>query len=297
MKANSISKRLQQWFLLLRWNKPSGRLILLIPAGWSLWMTPSAPPPGELVLLIIAGGLFVSGAGCIANDLWDRRIDKKVTRTKGRPLAKGSIRVSTAWGLLFVMLLLSFLILISLPNESATLCLSIALLALPTILIYPSAKRWFAYPQAILAICWGFAVLIPWAASESSLAGGLPLLLCWSATLLWTFGFDTVYAMADQNDDKNIGLKSSVLTLKGKAKKVVAISYCAADIFLAIAAYFAGVSWIFWPIWTVATLGMQREVFILKEPCYTTSIFSRHFTNQVWLGSLLLLGLILSRIN
>ena len=135
VEKNKISNHLHQWVLLLRWNKPSGRLILLIPAGWSLWMTPNAPPSAGLVLLIIAGGLFTSGAGCIANDLWDRRIDKEVARTKNRPLASGAIRISTAWGLLFAMLLLSLLIVFSLPDASINLCLAIALLALPAILI------------------------------------------------------------------------------------------------------------------------------------------------------------------
>ena len=105
MKIKLIPEQLKQWALLLRWNKPSGRLILLIPAGWSLWMTPSAPPSIRVVLLIIAGGLFTSGAGCIANDPWDRRIDKQVARTKNRPLASGTIPTSIAWGLFFGMMM------------------------------------------------------------------------------------------------------------------------------------------------------------------------------------------------
>ena len=78
----------------------------MIPAGWSLWMTPNAPPSGQLVSLIIAGGLFISGAGCIANDLWDRRIDRKVSRTKTRPLASGKIGLKTALISLFLLLLI-----------------------------------------------------------------------------------------------------------------------------------------------------------------------------------------------
>ncbi len=297
MEISTISKNLYQWFLLLRWNKPSGRLILLIPAGWSLWLTPSAPPSWRIVALIITGGLFASGAGCIANDLWDQKFDRQVTRTKDRPLARGTISAPTAFGLLFVMLLFSFLIVIALPTSSFTLCLGIALLALPIILIYPSAKRWFAYPQAILAICWGFAVLIPWAASESSLFGGIPILSCWGATVLWTFGFDTVYAMADSIDDKAIGLKSSVLTLGNNTKRIVTISYALTCFFLAIGAYVAGVTWVFWPLWVIATLGMQQEIRTINRSGFPISIFGRHFKNQVWLGGLLLLGLILGRMN
>ena len=296
MEKSSIANYFHQWVLLLRWNKPSGRLILLIPAGWSLWMAPNAPPSFELVLLIIAGGIFASGAGCIANDLWDQNFDGQVTRTKFRPLARGTIRTPAAVGLLIVMLLLCFLIVISLPSASTTLCLAMALLALPAILLYPTAKRWFAYPQAILAICWGFAVLIPWAASESSLSGGVPLLSCWGATVMWTFGFDTVYAMADSKEDKNLGLKSSVLSLGGKVKQMVAISYAIACLLLAIGAYTAGIAWSFWPFWVIATLSMQREIISINKSKFSISTFGRHFRNQVWIGGLLLLGLILGRL-
>ena len=79
---DSIRERLGPWLELLRWTKPTGRLILLIPAGWSLWLSPSAPPGLDLLLQIVVGGLAVSGAGCIANDLWDRRFDGEVERTR-----------------------------------------------------------------------------------------------------------------------------------------------------------------------------------------------------------------------
>ena len=161
------------YFELLRWNKPSGRLILLIPAGWSLWLTPSAPPSTSILGLIILGGLFISGAGCIANDIWDRQFDKQVTRTKERPLANGKVTLKSAWILLISLLFLSLYIVLSLPTDSRNLCLQLASLALPLILLYPTAKRWFKFPQLILSICWGFSVLIPWAAIESSLTGGI----------------------------------------------------------------------------------------------------------------------------
>ena len=100
-----------------------------------------------------------------------------------------------------------------LPAAGRELSLKLAVLALPPILLYPSAKRWFPFPQAVLAICWGFAVLITWAAAAGSLDGGWPLWGCWLSTLLWTFGFDTVYAMADRRDDARIGVRSSALSL------------------------------------------------------------------------------------
>jgi len=293
---NLFRQKMGYCFQLLRWNKPSGRLILLIPAGWSLWLTPSAPPSFFILVLIFFGGFFVSGAGCIANDIWDRRFDKKVTRTKERPLANGSISLKTAWILLILMLFLSLFIVLSIPTDSRVLCLQLASLSLPFILFYPSAKRWFKYPQLILSICWGFSVLIPWAASESSLAGGITLLFCWLATIFWTFGFDTVYAMADEIDDKVIGLKSSAISLGENSIRTVSFCYFISSCLLAIAAFKANLGLIYWPFWLIFALGMQKEVFLLNSRSKGIKTSGLHFKNQVRIGSLLLLGMILSKI-
>ena len=298
MTTLRLLKKIQIFFTLLRWDKPSGRLILLIPAGWSLWLTPSAPPQLDLVLLITAGGLFVSAAGCIANDLWDRKIDRLVIRTKNRPLAKGDIKISTAIYILLLMLLLSFLVVLSLPLPSRIICIKIAIISLIPILFYPSAKRWFKYPQLILALCWGFAAIIPWAASQSSLSFDPALINCWIATTSWTFGFDTVYAMADMDGDAELGLNSSALTLKNHSKQAVRISYLITSVAIAFAAISARVNFIFWPIWFLYSLGMQREILLLRQPKEVPmSVFGRHFSNQVRLGSLILFGLILGRMS
>ncbi len=291
------SSQLQAWLELVRWHKPSGRLILLIPAGWSLWLSPNAPPSAQLVAPIVLGGLAVSAAGCIANDLWDRRIDPLVERTRSRPLADGRVGVAAALALLLVALLVALAVVIwGLPPENRSLCLGLAVAALPPVLLYPSAKRWFAYPQLVLALCWGFAVLIPWAAATGSLAGGWPLALVWLATLLWTFGFDTVYAMADRDDDRAIGVRSSALSLGHAAPAAVAISYGLACLALGLAAGLQGTGWISWPLGLVAAAGMQREAALLRRPNLPRAAFGRHFGRQVQLGGLLLLALVLGQL-
>ncbi len=293
---NLLSQTIGYYFQLLRWNKPSGRLILLIPAGWSLWLTPTAPPSLFVLGIVILGGLFVSGAGCIVNDIWDRKFDKKIIRTKERPLANGKVSLKAAWILLILMLFFSFFIVLSIPQQSRNLCLLLASLSLPFILLYPSAKRWFKYPQLILSICWGFSVLIPWAASESSLAGGVTLVFCWLATVFWTFGFDTVYAMADEIEDKVIGLNSSAISLGENSIKTVSFCYVLTCFFLALSAFSANLGLIYWPFWLITTLGMQREVFLLGSRSKGINTSVLHFSNQVRLGSLLLLGIIFSRV-
>jgi 4-hydroxybenzoate polyprenyltransferase len=293
--AGSLRARLRVWLELVRWHKPSGRLILLIPAGWSLWLQPLAPPAPPLVGWIVLGGLAVSAAGCIANDLWDRRIDPLVERTSHRPLADGRLGIGQAVILLLLCLLAALLVVLALPTGQRSLCLLLALAALPPVLLYPSAKRWFAFPQLVLALCWGFAVLIPWAAASGSLACGWPLLLVWLATLSWTFGFDTVYAMSDREDDRLVGVRSSALSLGKAAPTVVAGCYALTAAALAGAALLRGLGGpFFWLAWAIASAGMLREALQLRRPDLPRSAFGLHFRRQVQLGALLLLGLILA---
>lgn len=296
----TFSERARAWIELLRWHKPSGRLILLIPAGWSLWLTPEAPPAAALVGWIVLGGLAVSGAGCVANDLWDRHIDPQVERTRTRPIADGRVGVAEAAVVLAVALALALAVVLALPP----LCLLLALAALPPVLLYPSAKRWFGFPQAVLALCWGFAVLIPWAAASGGLAGGWPLLLVWLATLCWTFGFDTVYAMADRDDDRRVGVRSSALSLGTSAPRVIGLCYGITLVALAAAAWISGVNGGFWPLWVVAAGGMVREVRRLQwaettersgGPTTGRGFYGQQFASQVRLGGLLLLALVIGR--
>ena len=296
MAVHRITARLATWLELLRWHKPSGRLILLIPAGWSLWLVPAGQPSPGLVLLIVLGGLAVSGAGCIANDLWDRRIDPLVERTKTRPMADGRVGSREALLLLIVALAAALAVVLALPAAHRLACLGLAIATLPPVLLYPSAKRWFDYPQLVLAFCWGFAVLIPWAAATGNLSGGWPLVLSWLAAVLWTFGFDTVYAMADRDDDRGLGVRSSALSLGDKAPITVSVCYGLTALALALAASQAGVNWSFWPLWILAAAGMQREALELGQKDLPRSCFGRHFSRQVLLGGLLLLALVMGRV-
>jgi len=183
-------------------------------------------------------------------------------------------------------------VVLALPAQGQRLALPLALAALPPVLLYPSAKRWLALPQLVLAFCWGFAVLIPWATASGSLSGAA-LLLTWFATVCWTFGFDTVYAMSDREDDRKVGVRSSALTLGHHAPLVVSCCYGLTAAALAAAAWLRGVAMPeFWLLWIAATWGMQREVAILRRPDLPRAAYGVHFTHQVMLGALLLLALI-----
>jgi len=279
---------------ILRWNKPTGRLILLIPAGWSLWLTPDGDPSFDIVLKILLGGLLVSGFGCIANDIWDKDIDKQVLRTKNRPLASNKLKTKTAYLILFLFLLASLFITLSLPAKGRILSIILALVALPIILIYPSAKRWFKFPQAILSICWGFSVLIPWAANEGNLMSPV-LFFCWLGTIFWTFGFDTVYALADKEYDQKIGINSSAINLGSKTKITIKICYLITSVSISICALLNQLNFSFWPFLVISSILMQKDINrIFKVNDLSIKIIGGHFRNQVIYGSIILLAIILS---
>ncbi len=294
MLIKILQIKLNSFFELLRWDKPTGRLILLIPSGWSLYLTPGSNPNIDLLLKIIFGGLLVSGLGCVANDIWDKKIDQKVIRTQKRPLAANKLGLKTAYLILLFLILCSFFLTLSLPEEGRILSIALAFLALPIILIYPSSKRWFKYPQLILSICWGFAVLIPWAANEGNLKS-LVLLCCWLATIFWTFGFDTVYALADKKYDLEIGVNSSAVNLKNNTKITIQICYFLTSTFLGICGFLNQVNFIFWPILLITAFLMQKDILkVFPENKQSIKNISNHFKNQSIYGGVILLSIIIA---
>ena len=294
MQNKNQQIKLSTFFELLRWNKPTGRMILLIPAGWSLYLTPDANPTFLMLLRIILGGLLVSGLGCVVNDIWDKKIDQRVFRTKNRPLAANKMGLKTAYSILFFLILCSFFLTLSLPQPGRILSISLASLALPIILIYPSAKRWFKYPQLILSICWGFAVLIPWAANEGNL-NSIVLLFCWLATIFWTFGFDTIYALADKKYDIKIGINSSAVNLQNNTRITIQICYFLTSSFLALCGFINQIDFIFWPIWLSTSILMQRDILkVFPEEKQSIKNIGNHFKNQSIYGGVLLLGIIIA---
>jgi len=277
---------------LLRWDKPAGRIILMIPALWAAFLASNAgTPPWQILLIIIVGSIATSAAGCAVNDLWDQDFDSQVARTQNRPLAAGRMSRQSA----IIVLVICCLISIFLALQLNWLSIQLSVAAGIVILLYPAAKRVFPVPQLVLAIAWGFAVLIGWAAVTGALTRTTFLL--WLATVLWTLGFDTVYAMADKEDDRRIGLKSSALFFDDKTPDAVGLFFAGTAIFMLLVGVNQGLSWPFWLSLVLATLGwlQQHRNLSRSEGRSTTRIYGDIFTQNVWLGLLLLAGMILGR--
>lgn len=271
---------------LLRWDKPTGRLILMIPALWSVFLAAAGQPPWPLVGIIVLGTLATSAAGCVVNDLWDRNIDPKVQRTQKRPLAARELSVAVAIGVLGVSLLCAYGLSLYLNRLSFWLCV----LAVPFILLYPAAKRVFPVPQLVLSLAWGFAVLIPWAAVTDGLT--LPAWILWLAVVLWTLGFDTVYAIPDREDDRRIGVNSAALFFGSYTPKMVGFCFLGTWFLLV---WLGGVLFLAWPYWVSLALALMlwsRQSYLLSRYNPPPRLYGQIFRQNVQLGFMLLLGMI-----
>jgi 4-hydroxybenzoate polyprenyltransferase len=272
---------------LLRWDKPAGRLILMIPALWAVFLSARGVPPAPLVGVIILGSLATSAAGCVVNDLWDRDIDPRVQRTRTRPLASRSLSVRTGLAVAIIAFACAWVLAAYLNPLSFWLCVA----AVPVIILYPLAKRVFPVPQLVLSIAWGFAVLISWTAVTSTLE--LPTWLLWGATVFWTLGFDTVYAMSDREDDKRLGVNSSALFFGDRAAEAVGIFFVATALLLAGVGVEMGLNFAFWLSLAIAIGGWGWHYYQLKPKNPQLSVYGRVFRQNVWLGFVLLAGMVL----
>ena len=274
---------------LLRWDKPAGRFILMIPALWAIFLATNAMPPIPLVGVIVVGTLATSAAGCVINDLWDRDIDPKVERTRDRPLASRALTIQT--GIIIAVIAFACAGVIALYLNPLSFWLSVA--AVPVIICYPLAKRFFPVPQLVLSIAWGFAVLISWSAAVPKLDTATWIL--WGATIFWTLGFDTVYAMSDREDDQRNGVNSSALFFGKYVTNVVGTFFFLTAILLGLLGIEMELHIGFWIALGIATVfwfiqyGKLRQEDILNP-------YAQIFRQNVWIGFILLAGMIIGLI-
>ncbi|MBV9389874.1 MAG: 4-hydroxybenzoate solanesyltransferase [Chroococcidiopsidaceae cyanobacterium CP_BM_ER_R8_30] len=276
---------------LLRWDKPEGRLILMIPALWAVFLAARGLPPLPLVGVIVLGSLATSAAGCVINDLWDRDIDVQVARTRHRPLASRTLSIKVGLVVAIVAMTCACVLALYLNPLSFWLCVA----AVPVIVFYPSAKRVFPVPQLVMAIAWGFGVLISWSAVTLHLE--LSTWLLWGATVLWALGFDTVYAMSDREDDKRIGVNSSALFFGDYVPVAVGIFFAGTVLLLGGLGFVMQLNPSFWAALCLATLVWIWQCNQLRDPQLPHPAYGKMFRQNVWIGFLLLAGMIVGALK
>lgn len=237
-----IPERARPYVYLARLDRPIGIWLLLLPGWWAIVMASGGVQlmnahDWKIFALFGAGAVVMRAAGCVINDLWDREIDQKVERTRIRPLASSAISVKAAGIFLFALLISGLAILLQM--NLVTILLGI--LSLPLIIVYPLMKRFTWWPQAFLGLTFNFGALMGWAAISVVPEG--PALLLYVSGILWTLGYDTVYAHQDKEDDMLAGIKSTALKFGENSLLWVRGFYGASWVFLALAAALAFGKW------------------------------------------------------
>ena len=268
----------------------------MLPALWAVVLAthsiaPGTQPDMALIGIIILGSLATSAAGCVINDLWDRNIDPNVDRTSDRPLASRALTVKTG----IVVALVAFICAGGLALYLTPLSFGLCVAAIPFIVLYPLAKRVFPVPQLVLSLAWGFAVLISWTAVTASLQPVVWFL--WGAVVMWTLGFDTVYAMSDREDDIKVGVNSSALFFgKRAAEAVLAFFVITAILLFKVGAMLQlNAAYSLSVVMAIAFWGWQY--WILRPTNPPRSVFGQIFGQNVWIGFILLVGMIVGSLS
>ena len=208
---------------LTRLNKPIGFMLLFWPCSWGLAYANSIDQNFNLFLnyliLFFLGSVLMRSAGCIFNDIVDRDYDKKVKRTKKRPIASGKISVIHSFVYVLLLCFLAFLVLINFNFLTILLGMSSMILAFA----YPFMKRITYWPQLFLGITFNWGIIMAWTAINNSISN--EIIILYISAIFWTLGYDTIYGAQDMSDDEIIGLKSTSIKFKKNIKVFVSISY------------------------------------------------------------------------
>ena len=212
---------------LIRLDRPIGAWLLFWPGAWAVALAgmgggPLDPSGWELIGWLALGAFAMRSAGCVYNDIVDRDLDRRVERTRLRPLASGRVSIAGAWALLAGMSLIGLAVLVQL-NRTAQM---VALASLALVAAYPFMKRITWWPQAWLGLVFSWAALVGWPAATGRIEA--PALWVYAGAVFWVIGYDTIYALQDREDDALVGVKSSARALGRHARLGVAICYALA---------------------------------------------------------------------
>jgi 4-hydroxybenzoate polyprenyltransferase len=231
---------LRPYARLARLDRPIGTWLLLFPCWWGIALATPGWPDLWLMAVFAVGAIVMRGAGCTYNDIVDRDFDARVARTADRPIPSGAVSVRQAIAFLFAQLVAGLVILLSL---SAT-AIWLGVLSLALVFTYPLMKRVTWWPQFFLGLAFNWGALMGYAAVADTLAA--PSLVLYAAGILWTLGYDTIYAHQDKEDDALIGVKSSALRLGARTRPALFAFYVGAAILIGLAGWLAQLAWPFY---------------------------------------------------
>jgi len=278
---------------LIRLKKPIGFMLLFWPCAWGLTLAYDFSSDLNnyffYLILFFLGAVLMRSAGCIVNDILDKEFDKKVLRTKNRPIASDKISIKLA---IFYVLILCFFALLVLLNFN-TYTIILALGSMPLAFTYPLMKRFTYWPQLFLGITFNYGLILGWTAIQNEI-DLLPILFYLGA-IFWTLGYDTIYGFQDIKDDEIIGLKSASIKFKDNAKSFIFLCYLILCISILVIGYLIN-SNLFFYIFMVLPIShlyfYQIKKFDPKNPIECLKIFK---SNNL-LGLLVFINILLGKI-
>jgi 4-hydroxybenzoate polyprenyltransferase len=267
---------------LMRLNRPIGIFLLLWPTLWALYIASHGTPSIQHLIIFIFGTVLMRSAGCVANDILDRKFDSFVTRTKLRPLANQSIPVKNALFLLITLLIGALICVLFLNHEA----FYFSLIALFLALTYPLTKRFFVMPQAYLGLSFGMGIPMAFVANEISLS--MTTWLLFLANLFWAIAYDTLYAVTDKNDDLKIGIRSSAIWFGDFVKEAIMLSYTCMMGCLVWVGLLENFSWVFYVFIALSLIFigfLYRQIKTLDpEVCFAAFLSNNYLGGLVFLG-------------
>ena len=279
-------KKLDAYFRLMRADKPIGTLLVLWPALTALFFASHGRLPAYILFIFLLGAFLVRSAGCILNDLLDRKFDAHVERTKQRPLVTGELSLKEALILMASLFLCAFILVLFLNYA----CLIAAVIAALMTLLYPLMKRITHLPQVWLGFTFNSGVLIAFLAIQNHLP--LAAYLLYAAAILFTVAYDTLYGMLDQEDDIKIGVKSTAILFGEYNKKITGLLSLTACIILFILGFTEHRNnWYFGGLFSVVTYLIYQQYRIQEN---NTQRYFQGFLNYNYVWLFIFLGTYLS---
>jgi 4-hydroxybenzoate polyprenyltransferase len=283
--VSSFRESVHNYWVLARFDRPIGTLILLWPALWALWLASDGKPDILVLTVITLGVIVMRAAGCVINDYADRDFDPHVERTKTRPIAAGKIKPKSALIFFVVLCAVAFGLVLLLNTLTIELSFIGAFLAAS----YPFMKRYTHLPQAYLGIAFGWAVPMAFAAQMNTIPPVAWVL--YLAVTLWALVYDTMYAMVDKDDDLKIGVKSTAILFGNYERHIMAVLQCVILLLLFIVGELQNLGTFYYLSLLIAagfSVYQQKLIFHREK----TACF-RAFLNNNWFGLVVFLGLLL----
>ncbi|MBA3813351.1 MAG: 4-hydroxybenzoate octaprenyltransferase [Alphaproteobacteria bacterium] len=283
-----IDARYKTYIRLARLHRTMPIWLLLFPSWWGIALASPAMPSLYLLILFACGAIIMRSAGCVYNDIIDQDLDAQVSRTAVRPLAAKELSSKEAVTFLCVLLGLGALILFSLPPSVVTA----GFIALGLVFLYPWMKRMTYWPQLFLGFTFNMGILMGWLCLHPTLSS-VPFLF-YGGAVLWTIGYDTIYAFQDREDDLLAGIKSSALAVSSSPKIFLCLVYGSALVFWGIGAIVAQLNWIYWFFLILIAIQLAWQTFFFREDDARNCL--KRFESNRKVGLLLFIAIVFSRL-